>query len=87
VVEVPDPRGPVRSNYLAVERDDGDRWTRVADDGDWATTVEWRSDGTRWAAVLTWRIPDDTAGTFRLTYSGAEAPVTTQSFTVATSLS
>jgi neutral ceramidase len=66
-VAVPDPRGRARPSYLVVETADG---TRVAADGDWATTIEWHYDGMRWTATLTWRIPADATGTFRLRYLG-----------------
>jgi neutral ceramidase len=43
---------------------------RVADDGDWSTTIEWVERGKQWLARATWRIPLDTTGTFSLTYQG-----------------
>jgi neutral ceramidase len=71
--------------YLLVERRDGDRWLRVADDGDWSTTIEWVRRGTKrapdWVAHAVWRTPPGTSGTFRMSYVG-DAATTTQEFTV-----
>jgi neutral ceramidase len=67
VQNVPDPRGPVRAAYFAVEQRDGAGWRRIATDGDWSTRIEWHH-GDGWAATLTWNIPADAAGTFRLCY-------------------
>jgi neutral ceramidase len=67
-VRCDDPRGAVRRLYFSVERAAGNAWQRVADDGDWSTTVSWYHDGTSWAAELAWRVPPDAAGEFRLRY-------------------
>jgi neutral ceramidase len=57
--------------YLEVQRRDGDDWTRVADDGDWSTTFSWRRDGgARSVATITWTIPDDATGEFRVVHHG-----------------
>ncbi|MGW7416589.1 neutral/alkaline non-lysosomal ceramidase N-terminal domain-containing protein [Streptomyces sp. NPDC054863] len=58
--------------YLAVERGEGDTWTRVADDGDWSTTFRWSRTGrTTSTATVTWTVPDRTApGPYRLRYFG-----------------
>jgi len=71
--------------YLVVERRDGDGWTRVADDGDWSTTIEWLRRGTRrapdWVARAVWRTPPSGSGTFRMSYLDGAAMVTRE-FTV-----
>ena len=60
------------STYLEVERLDGHSWTRVADDGDWSTTLRWtRSAGATSTVTITWDIPQDAApGRYRLRYHG-----------------
>jgi neutral ceramidase len=74
--------GPLLPTYLVVEQCDGDTWQRVADDGDWSTTVEWlRRDSSRIARV-TWRVPADTSATFRLVYVDVDRTVPTAEFTV-----
>jgi len=77
-VRCDDPRGPVRPLYFSVEQRSGEQWQRVADDGDWSTTVTWHTDGTAWAAELAWRVPPDMTGEFRLRYLDE----TTAGFTV-----
>ncbi len=72
-----DPRGRARPQYLQVERRDGDGWTTVARDGDWATTLRWREQDGGWVVTVTWRVPDGAAGTHRLLWldrSGATHP-------------
>jgi neutral ceramidase len=66
--------------YLLVQRQDGDSWIRVADDGDWSTIFEWarNRDGSS-SATITWNIPADTPpGTYRVLYHGdtPAAPIT-----------
>jgi neutral ceramidase len=57
--------------YLEVQRRDGDDWSRVADDGDWSTSFTWRREGAgRSIATVSWTIPDDTAGEFRVVHHG-----------------
>lgn len=58
--------------YLRVERETGDGWTTVADDGDWSTTFRWRRAARRESTVtVTWAVPQDTpAGRYRLRYDG-----------------
>ncbi|GAA1548336.1 neutral/alkaline non-lysosomal ceramidase N-terminal domain-containing protein [Actinomadura kijaniata] len=58
--------------YLAVERRDGDAWTRVADDGDWCTTFRWARTGDAGSTVtITWDVPEDApAGRYRIRYLG-----------------
>ncbi len=58
--------------YLRVERETGDGWSTVADDGDWSTTFRWRRAGRRGSTVtVTWTVPENTpAGRYRLRYHG-----------------
>jgi neutral ceramidase len=57
--------------YLEVQRLDADHWTRIADDGDWSTTFGWRHDGGgRSIASVTWSIPADALGEFRIVHHG-----------------
>ncbi|HTM83425.1 MAG TPA: neutral/alkaline non-lysosomal ceramidase C-terminal domain-containing protein, partial [Mycobacterium sp.] len=58
--------------YLRVERETGDGWSTVADDGDWSTTFRWRRAGRRGSTItVTWTVPSDTAaGRYRLRYQG-----------------
>ncbi|GAB3650357.1 neutral/alkaline non-lysosomal ceramidase N-terminal domain-containing protein [Streptomyces sparsus] len=60
------------STYLEVQRRTGDRWQRIADDGDWSTTFRWARDGVSASKVtLSWDIPAGTApGEYRIRYSG-----------------
>jgi neutral ceramidase len=69
VRNVSDPRGVVQPAYLVVERQDGGTWKRVASDGDWSTRIEWHH-AESWTATLTWTIPPDASGTFRMLYLG-----------------
>ncbi|MBW3084889.1 Neutral ceramidase [Austwickia sp. TVS 96-490-7B] len=61
-----------RSSLMQVERRDGDRWVRIADDNDFATSFAWARSGIAASTVtLTWAVPADTpAGTYRLVYTG-----------------
>ncbi len=57
--------------FLEVQRRDGEDWVRVADDADWATRLHWRRvkrAGSR--ITVTWDVPDDAAGQYRLVYRG-----------------
>jgi neutral ceramidase len=64
--------------FLAVERRTGGSWDRVADDGDWSTTVRWTGiDGRPLKrrrpvrATATWEVPPGTpAGTYRMVLFG-----------------
>ncbi|MEB3069373.1 neutral/alkaline ceramidase [[Mycobacterium] vasticus] len=60
------------STYLRVERETGDEWSTVADDGDWSTTFRWdRTARRRSSITVTWRVPSDVAaGRYRLRYQG-----------------
>lgn len=83
VLHVPDPRGALRPCYFTVERRDGNEWQPVADDGDWSTTIAWTAkDKTAWAVTMTWRVPEDAAGTFRFGYVDARGTTTTDEFAV-----
>lgn len=59
-------------SYLRVERDTGDGWRTVADDGDWSTTFRWRRTGRRGSTItVTWAVPEDaTTGRYRVRYHG-----------------
>jgi neutral ceramidase len=79
-----DPRGRVLPAYFAVERHEADGWRGVADDGDWATTIEWherRRDG--WVATVTWRVPAGASGSHRVSYLDGAGGHPTRTFTVA----
>ncbi len=57
--------------YLEVQRRDRDDWVRVADDGDWSTTFGWHRTGKGHSvASVTWTVPDDAAGDFRIVHHG-----------------
>ncbi|MDG3013309.1 neutral/alkaline non-lysosomal ceramidase N-terminal domain-containing protein [Speluncibacter jeojiensis] len=57
--------------YLTVERRDGDRWVRVADDSDWATKIYFDNAGPVTTTTITWDVPANTAlGRYRVTYRG-----------------
>jgi neutral ceramidase len=61
--------------YLCVERDTGQGWAAVADDGDWSTTFRWarRAAGTS-EVTITWTIPADAVpGRYRIRYYGDAA--------------
>jgi neutral ceramidase len=58
--------------YVEVQRESGNGWTRVADDGDWATRFHWRRAGRAGSRVtVTWDVPPDAApGCYRFVYRG-----------------
>lgn len=58
--------------FFEVQRQDGDRWTRYADDGDWSTKFRWRREGSNASvARITWDVPDGTpAGRYRIQHFG-----------------
>lgn len=68
------PSNDVHRNrtFLEVVRLAGDRWVRVADDGDWSTTFEWQREGRSGSHVrIRWDIPDDAApGHYRIVHHG-----------------
>lgn len=58
--------------YLAVERDEGGRWVRVHDDGDWSTMIVFEGLLSVTTALITWDIPGDTpAGRYRVVYTAS----------------
>ena len=58
--------------YLAVERQVDGGWSRIADDGDWATKLGWARHGRDLSQItITWDIPAEVEpGRYRLTYYG-----------------
>ncbi len=68
------PNNRLRRNdtYLTVERRAGDRWERLADDGDWSTKLLWRRlRSTVSEITITWDIPETAEpGRYRIRYSG-----------------
>ena len=68
------PNNVVRrgGTYLEVQRQDGDQWRTVADDGDWSTTFAWtRAEPDQSMVTVTWTVPARTpAGTYRIRYHG-----------------
>ncbi|RVW00614.1 neutral/alkaline ceramidase [Rhodococcus xishaensis] len=68
------PKNDLRrgGTFFEVQRRDGDRWLRHADDGDWSTKYRWRRDGTNASiARITWDVPAGTpSGTYRIQHFG-----------------
>lgn len=62
------PNHDLRPNgtYLEVQRRITDGWLTVADDGDWSTTFRWRRTRSGQIAVVTWTVPADAAGEYRI---------------------
>ena len=59
------------NNYLQVEHKTKDGWKTIATDGDWNTTVRWRSEDDSMVATLSWHIPTDIkAGEYRVMHFG-----------------
>ncbi|RBM24139.1 alkaline ceramidase [Prauserella sp. PE36] len=57
--------------YLEVQRWNGNRWIRVADDGDWSTTLRWARRGVAASHVtIGWKVPPGSEGTYRIRYHG-----------------
>jgi neutral ceramidase len=57
--------------YLEVQRQDADTWHTVADDGDWSTMLHYRRRGRAGSQItITWDVPADAQGTFRIRYHG-----------------
>ncbi|MFF0341645.1 neutral/alkaline non-lysosomal ceramidase N-terminal domain-containing protein [Kribbella sp. NPDC004875] len=52
--------------YLEVQQRVTDGWSTVADDGDWSTTFRWRRTRSGQIAVVTWTVPQDAAGEYRI---------------------
>jgi neutral ceramidase len=59
--------------YFCVERLDGNRWTRIADDGDWCTKLHWAfRGGHRSEITITWDVePGTPPGCYRIRWFGA----------------
>lgn len=68
------PNNNTRANgtYLTVERLVDGTWTRVRNDNDWSTRLEWNRDGISASKVtVRWRIEADTPpGAYRIRYFG-----------------
>ena len=62
-----------RSTFFEVQRRDGGRWIRHADDGDWETKFRWTRTAPGQSTVrITWDVPDGApAGDYRVVYFGA----------------
>ena len=59
------------NNYLQVEYKTKEGWKTIATDGDWNTTVRWRSEDDSMVATLSWHIPTDIkAVTYRVMHFG-----------------
>lgn len=58
--------------YLAVEREEGGRWVRVHDDGDWSTMIVFSGLLTVTDALITWDVPEGTRpGRYRVVYTAS----------------
>jgi neutral ceramidase len=80
---VTDPRRELSPAYVIVERQDGNDWTRVADDGDWSTRISWRKmSDVAWTATVTWTVPAAVHGPHRMSYLDATSSHPTSTFTV-----
>ena len=59
------------NNYLRVEHKTQEGWKTIATDGDWNTTVRWRSEDDFMVATLKWVIPMNIdAGEYRIIHLG-----------------
>ena len=68
------PNAEIRPTYLLVEKQTGDGWVTVADDGDPSTSITWSHDRKRrWSAEITWVA---SAGTHRISYVGRTTATT-----------
>ncbi|MER7246913.1 neutral/alkaline non-lysosomal ceramidase N-terminal domain-containing protein [Kribbella sp. NPDC000426] len=52
--------------YLEIQRRAPEGWSTVADDGDWSTTFRWRRTRSGQLAVVTWTVPADACGEYRI---------------------
>ncbi|MFI6432622.1 neutral/alkaline ceramidase [Rhodococcus oryzae] len=61
-----------RGTFFEVQRLDGGRWVRHADDGDWSTKYHWRREGSNASvARITWDMPEGTpTGRYRIQHFG-----------------
>jgi neutral ceramidase len=68
------PKNDLRHDgtFLEIQRLDGDKWVRYADDGDWDTKYHWaRTFVAESKAVVTWDIPANTPiGKYRVVHFG-----------------
>lgn len=77
------PNAVIRPTYLLVERESREGWLTIADDGSLDTTIEWSHDWKwRWTSLITWTVPEDAEGAYRISYVG-RTTATTEPFTVA----
>ena len=61
------------NNYMTVERKTAENWQALVNDGDWDTTVRWRTEGEALVATLKWQIPLNLkAGEYRLVHLGLD---------------
>jgi neutral ceramidase len=56
--------------YLVVEQQVDGAWRKIADDGDWETKISFDRAGPAFRTTVTWDVPTDAAGTFRIRYFG-----------------
>jgi neutral ceramidase len=56
--------------YLEVEQELAGTWHRIADDGDWETKVRFTREDQAFGATVTWDVPPDASGTYRIRYFG-----------------
>jgi neutral ceramidase len=56
--------------YVEVEQQEEDGWRRIADDGDWETKISFERHGSAFRVTVTWDVPADSAGTYRIRYFG-----------------
>ena len=77
------PNALIRPTHLLIERETPEDWVTIADDSSFDTTIEWSHDGKwRWSAAITWTVPEDAEGSYRISYVG-RTTATTEPFTVA----
>ena len=64
-----DPRGPARPAYVVIEQEQDGQWQQVAGDGDWSVRLRFgRDDANGWSATVTWQVPAEAAGSYRVRY-------------------
>lgn len=77
------PNAEIQPSYLLVERKGRGGCVTVADDGALDTAIEWSHDWRwRWSAAISWTVPEDAEGTYRISYIG-RTTATTEPFEVA----
>ena len=58
---------------MTVELKTAENWQALVNDGDWDTTVRWRTEGEALVATLKWQIPLHLkAGEYRLIHLGLD---------------